>query len=203
MGPCQRLPQDPRGQTLKANFVVPLLSRFLSSRLPGVLNNPWSVIEMLNIDKDIVHVDNRWKKLEKSSVQQIQDAKLRPASLLNCIRCVKSTSGYQNAELKRLAFFRLYLTDTMFSNTRSVSLLRDTRPTSLRQNAGLMMFAFLMCYQANATISNARSVLLLNRGTRPASQSQNTRAASFLQNMNSVSLYPMPLRLASQGCDAS
>ena len=81
---------------------------------------------MLNVDKDITHVDNRWKKLEKPSVQQIQDARLKPSSLLNSIRHVKSASGYQSAELTRLAFLRPYLTDAMFSNTRFASLLRDT-----------------------------------------------------------------------------
>ena len=46
------------------------------------------------------------------------------ASILNYIRRAKSASGYQNAELKRLAFRRPYLIDAM-------SLLRDTRPVSM------------------------------------------------------------------------
>jgi len=95
--------------------------------------------------------------------------RLRPAYLLNYIRCVRSTSGYQNTELKRLVFLRSYLIDAMFSNTRSASLLRDTRPASLEQNAGLMKSTFLMYRQANATINNARSASLISRGTRPAS----------------------------------
>ena len=87
---------------------------------------------MLNVDKGIAHVDNRCKKLKKPSIQQIQDARLIPASLLNRIRRAKSASKYQNTELKRLIFLRPYLTHAMFSNVRSVSLLRDTRPLSLR-----------------------------------------------------------------------
>jgi len=71
------------------------------------------------------------KKAGKIIVQQIQDVMLRPASFLNCIRRAKSASGYQNAELKRLAFLRPYFTDAMFSNARSVSFLRDTRLASL------------------------------------------------------------------------
>ena len=109
---------------------------------------------MLNVDKGIVHVDNRLKKLEKPSVQQIQDARLRLASFLNRIRRSKSAPGYQNAELKRLAFLRLHLTDAMFSNARSASLLRYTRPTSLQQNLGLIKFVLLKCRQTNAIISN-------------------------------------------------
>jgi len=55
-----------------------------------------------------------------------------PVSLLNRIRQAKSASRYQNAELKRLAFLRLHLPDAVFSNVRSVSLLRDMRLVSLR-----------------------------------------------------------------------
>ena len=54
------------------------------------------------------------------------------ASLLNCIRRAKSVSGYQNAELKRLAFLRFHLPDAIFSNARSASLLIDTRLASLQ-----------------------------------------------------------------------
>ena len=86
---------------------------------------------MLNVDKSDAHIDNRCKKLKKSSIQQIQDARLMPASLLNRIRRAKSASGYQNAELKRLVFLRLHLSDTTFSNTRFVHLLKDTKPASL------------------------------------------------------------------------
>ena len=83
---------------------------------------------MLNIDKGVVHVNNRWKKLEKPYVQQIQDARLKPASLLNNIRRVKFASRYQSAELIRLTFLKLYLTGMTFSNAKSASLLRDTKP---------------------------------------------------------------------------
>jgi len=68
----------------------------------------------------------------KKTIYPAQDAMLMPASLLNRIRRAKSVSGYQNAELKRLAFLRLHPTDAMFSNARSISLLRDIRPASLR-----------------------------------------------------------------------
>ena len=68
---------------------------------------------MLNIDKGVAHVNNRWKMLEKPSIQQIQDAKFNPASLLNNIRRVKSASGYQSTEFTRLVFLSPYLTDVM------------------------------------------------------------------------------------------
>ena len=99
----------------------------------------------MNVDKGDTNVDNRCKKLEKLFVQQIRDARLIPASLLNRIRRVKSASGYQNGELKRLAFLRLHLTDAMFSNARFMSLLINTRPASLRQNTGLIKSVFLKC----------------------------------------------------------
>ena len=81
---------------------------------------------------NVAHVDNRWKKLVKPSVQQIQDARLKPASLLNNIRRVKSASGYQSTELMMLAFLRSYLTGATFSNAKSAFHLRDTKPTFLR-----------------------------------------------------------------------
>jgi len=62
------------------------------------------------------------------------------------IKRAKSASGYQNAELKRLAFLRLHLPDAMYSNVRSASLLINTRPASLQQNAGLIKSAFLKCH---------------------------------------------------------
>jgi len=144
-----------------------------------------------------------WKNYLSSRYRrQIQDTRLNPASLLNCIRRAKSASGCQNAELMKLTFLRPYLADATFSNARFTSLLRDTRPASLRQKAGFMKFAFLKCCQTNAAISNARFASLLSRDTRPASQSQNARAASVLQNVNSVSLNLASLRLASRSCDA-
>ena len=126
---------------------------------------------MLSVNKGDAHVDNRCKKLEKPVVQQIQDARLKFASLLNNIRCVKSTSGCQSVELMRLVFLRPCLTGVTFSNTKFASLLRDTRPVTLRQNAGLIKSTSLKCHQTNATISNVRSVSLISRGTKPASQS--------------------------------
>ena len=66
-------------------------------------------------------------------------------SLLNSIRRMKSVSGYQSAELTKLAFLRPYLADAMFSNARSASLLRDTRPVSLIQNVELIMSVSLKC----------------------------------------------------------
>ena len=45
--------------------------------------------------------------------------RLKPASLLNSIRRVKSASRYQSAKLTRLAFLRSYLADVMFNNARS------------------------------------------------------------------------------------
>ena len=100
-------------------------------------------------------------------------------AILETNQHAKSASGYQNAELMRLAFMRAYLVNMTFSNARSASLLRDTRPASLHQNTRLMKSAFLKCRQTNATISNVRSVSLL-RDTRLASQSQNMRATSVL-----------------------
>jgi len=128
--------------------------------------------------------------------------RIRPASLLNCVRCIKSASGYQNIELKTLMFLRSCLTDAMFSNARSMSLFRDTRSVSLYQIARLMNFVFLNYSQASTTIDNTRFASLLNRGTGPASQSQNARAASVPSNVSSASLNPAPLRCASQSCDA-
>jgi len=86
---------------------------------------------MLNVDKGDAHVNNRCKKLEKLSVQQIQNAKLMPASLLSYVKRVKSAFGDQNAELKKLVFLRPHLLDATFSNTRSIPLFRGTRPVSL------------------------------------------------------------------------
>ena len=127
----------------------------------------------------------------------MQGVRLKPVSLLNCIRREKSASGYQNAELMRFVFLRFNLADMMFSNARSAYLLRDMRPASLGQNARLMKSVFLQCRQTNMTVSNARFASLLSRDTRLAFQSQNMRATSVLQNVSSTSLSPAPLRLAS------
>jgi len=57
-----------RPTLLKAKLAM--LRLFLSSRLPGVPSDPWCVTGMLNIDKGVTYDDNRYKKLEKSSVQR-------------------------------------------------------------------------------------------------------------------------------------
>ena len=110
---------------------------FLSSRLPRVPNNPYGVTETLNIDRDDARVNYRRKKLEELSVQQIQNVRLKPASLLSYVRRVKSAYGDQNAKPNRLAFLRLHFPNATFSSARSVPLLRDTRPESLQSNAEL------------------------------------------------------------------
>ena len=114
-----------------------------------------------------------------------------PASVLSCTRCAKSAFGDQNAKLKKLTLSRPHLINVTFSDARSVSPLRNMRPASLPRNAGLRKSVFPKCHWLNATISNARSASLLSRGTRPASQSQNARVASFLQNVSSASLNPV------------
>ena len=52
---------------------------------------------MSNINKGDAYIDNRRKKLEQLSVQQILNARLMPASLLIYVRRAKSTFGDQNA----------------------------------------------------------------------------------------------------------
>jgi len=104
---------------------------FLSSRLPGVPNNPYGVIGTLNVDRDDARINYRRKKLEQSTVQQIQNARLKPASLLSYDRCVKSAYGDQNAKLNRLAFLRCHSPSATFSSVRAMFLLRDTRPAFL------------------------------------------------------------------------
>jgi len=77
---------------------------------------------MPNIDKGDACVNYRCKKLEQLSVEQIQNARLVPASLLNYVRRAKSVFGDQ-----RLAFLKLHLLNATFSNVES----RDMRPVSL------------------------------------------------------------------------
>ena len=48
---------------------------------------------MLNDDRDGVRVNYRYKKLEQLPVQQMQNVRLKPASLLNHIRRAKSAFG--------------------------------------------------------------------------------------------------------------
>jgi len=121
--------------------LMPVL--FLSSRLPGVPNNPYGVTRTLNVNEDDARVNYRHKKLEQLSVQQIQNTRLKPASLLSYVRCAKSAYGDQNAKPDTLAFLRLHIPNATLSSARFVPLLRDTRPTSLQPNAGLRGSVFL------------------------------------------------------------
>ena len=114
---------------------MPIL--FLNSRLPGVPSNPYGVTGMLNVDRDDARVNYRRKKLEQPSVQQIQNARLKPTSLLSYVRHAKSAYGDQNAKPNRLAFLRLYFPNAMCSSERAMLLLRETRPASLQPNAKL------------------------------------------------------------------
>ena len=140
--PASTSPTRPARLTLlTVSLATPVL--FLSSRLPGFPNNPCGVTETPNVNRGDTRVNYRYKKLEQLSVQHIQNARLKPASLLSYIRRAKSACSDQNAKLKRLTFLRLHLSNATFSSARSVPLLRDTRPASLQQNAGLIKSAFL------------------------------------------------------------
>jgi len=88
-------------------------------------------------------VNYKRKKLEQPYVQQIQNARLQPASILSYVRCMKSAYGDQNTKPNRLAFLRLHFPNTTFNSVRSVLLLRDTRPASLQPNAELRKYACL------------------------------------------------------------
>ena len=122
------------------NPFMPIL--FLNSRLLGVPSNPYGVTGTLNVDRDDARVNYRRKKLEQPTVQQIQNVKLKPVSLLSYVRCVKSAYGDQN-EPNRLAFLRLHFPNATFSSARAMLLLRDTRPASLQPNAKLRKSACL------------------------------------------------------------
>ena len=100
---------------------------------------------MLNVDGGNARVNYRRKKLEQLSIQQIQNARFKPASLLSYVRGAKSAFGELNAKLKRLVFLKLHFPNAMFSSARSVPLLRETRPVSPQSNAGLRRSAFLKC----------------------------------------------------------
>ena len=100
--------------------VGPLTSiLFLSSRLLEVPNNPYGVIATLNVDRDDARVNYRRKKLEQlsvqQSIQQIQNARLKLASLLNYVRCAKSAFGDLNTKPTRLAFLKLHFLNATFS----------------------------------------------------------------------------------------
>ena len=132
-----------RPTLLTVKPVTPAL--FLSSRLPGVPNNPYGVTRMSNVDRGDARVNYRRKKLEQLSVQQTQNASLKLASLLSYVRCAKSAYGDQNAKPKRLAFLRLHLSNATFSSAMSVPFLRDTGPASLQPNVRLKRSVFLKC----------------------------------------------------------
>ena len=104
---------------------------FLNSRLPGVPNNPYGVTRTPNVDRGDVRINYRRKKLEQLSVQQMQNVRLKPASLLSYVRRAKSVYGDQNTKPNRLAFLRLHFPNATFSSARSVLLLKDTRLVSL------------------------------------------------------------------------
>ena len=63
---------------------------FLSSRSPGVPSNPYDVTGLLNVDRGDTRVNYRCKKLQQLSVQQIQNARLKPTSLPSYVRRAKS-----------------------------------------------------------------------------------------------------------------
>jgi len=110
---------------------------FLSSRSPGVPSNPYGVTGTLNDDRDDVRVNYKREKLEQLPVQQIQNTRLKPASLLNHVRRAKSAFGDLNAKPTRPAFMKLHFPNVMFNSARSVPLLRDTRPASPQSDAEL------------------------------------------------------------------
>ena len=84
---------------------------------------------MLNVDKGTTHVDNRWKKLKKPSVQQIQNAGLRPTFLLSSTRLASQILNARPASL--------------YQNAKPAFLSKNVRPASLYQNAELMRPASL------------------------------------------------------------
>jgi len=119
--------------------IQPAHDRPLSQpQVTRVPNNPYGVTRMLNVDRDDTRVNYRRKKLEQlsvqQSVQQIQNARLKLASLLNYVRRAKSAFGDLNVKPTRLAFLKLLFPSATFSIARSVPLLRDRRPVSLQPN---------------------------------------------------------------------
>jgi len=122
---------------------VPVL--FLSSRSPGVPSNPYDVTGTMNDDRDDVCVNYRRDKLKQLPVQQIQNASLKPAFLLNHVRSVKSTFGDQNAKPTRPAFLKLHFLNTKFSSARAMLLLRHTRHASLQPDAEGRKPTYLNC----------------------------------------------------------
>jgi len=62
---------------------------------------------------------------------------------------VKSAFRDKNAKLKKLALLRLHLLNVMFSDLRSMSLLRNMRLASLPQNVRLRNSTFPKYYWPN------------------------------------------------------
>ena len=128
--PVSTSPMKPaRSTLLTISPLTPLL--FLSSRLPWVPNNPYDVTGTPNVDRGDMRVNYRRKKLKQLSVQQIQDVRFKPASLLNHVRRTKSAFGNLNAKLTKLVFLKLHFPNAIFSSAKSMPLIRDTRPASL------------------------------------------------------------------------
>ena len=88
--------------------------------------------EVSDVDRDDMRVNYRLEKLEQLLIQQIQNARLKLASLLSCVRRTKSAYGDQNAKPETLAFLRLHIPNATFSSARFVPLFRYTRLVSLR-----------------------------------------------------------------------
>ena len=83
------------------------------------------------------------KEVGKAICQQIQDVRFNPASLLNNIRHVKSASGYQSAELTRLAFLWPNLAGAMFNILVMLhGLLGIPDNLKLRKRRGMVRWAF-------------------------------------------------------------
>jgi len=73
-------------------------------QVPGGPSNPYGVTGILNVDRDDTRDNCKRNKLEQSSVQQRQNARLRLASLLNCVRRTEFTYGDPNPKPNGLAF---------------------------------------------------------------------------------------------------
>ena len=66
---------------VKTNPAITLLSGLYNSMLPGVPNNPCDLIEILNVNKGIMLVENKLKTLLLQSVLLTVNARLRHAFL--------------------------------------------------------------------------------------------------------------------------
>ena len=99
--------------------------------LPQFQVNPYGVTETLNVDRDDVRVNYKREKLEQLPVQQIQNASLKPAFLLNHDKRAMSAFGDLNAKPTRPVFLKLHFPNATFSSARAMPLLRDMRPACL------------------------------------------------------------------------